>query len=237
MMTCGLLQQTGLRLASIVAVCLYASAANAATSKLHPPDKDHAGSLRVAQVVTLATREEILALGSNLEILLASGLKDSDLVDGSVAAGRVNCCHQKSEESSSIWFYVPPDIKVQDGDLAVVRMGRKASKRDPGEINVAVEIRESADVAESRCIWDPPMSGCGCESVYCDWMPAEGWTAGIRALENLAQAADCGRHSLARQRRSECARSHRSIASTTASELTTPPSSRNAARASGYRMK
>jgi hypothetical protein len=143
---------------------------------LHPPDKDHAGALRVAQVMMIATREEILSLGSHLEVLLASGLKDSDLTDGSLAAGRVNCCHERSEESSSIWFYVPPDIKVQDGDLVVVRMGRKASKRDPGEINVALEIRETADVAESRCIWDPPNERLWMRIIYCDWMPAEGWT-------------------------------------------------------------
>src|SRR5688572_25140505 len=177
MAVCRLVQLYGLRLtSSVVAACLCALTANAATSKLHPPDKDHAGALRVAQVTMSATREDILALGSHLEILRASGLKDSDLTDGSLAEGRVNCCHQRTEESSSIWFYVPPDIKVQPGDLVVVRMGRKASKKDPGEINVALEIRERADVADSRCIWDPPNVRLWMRIIYCDWMPAEGWT-------------------------------------------------------------
>ena len=171
------LRPSGPRLTScVVALSFYASIAGAGTSKLHPPDKDHAGALRAAQVALLATREAILGFGSNLDILLASGLTDADLTDGSIAAGRVNCCHESTEQSSEIWFYVPPDIKAREGDLVVVRMGRKPSKQDPGAINVAVEIRERADVAESRCIWDPPNERLWTRIIYCDWMPAEGWT-------------------------------------------------------------
>jgi len=56
--------------------------------------KDEAGALRLTQVIQLASRDEILKLKDNLEHLLASGVKDSDLKDGSVPVGRIYCCHQ-----------------------------------------------------------------------------------------------------------------------------------------------
>jgi hypothetical protein len=156
---------------------LVCAVADAATSRLYPPQDDESGSLRLVQVVQLATREEILSLGSHVEHLLASGLKDSDLVDRSLAIGIVNCCNEKTSEGTSAWFYVPPEVPVQEGDIVVIRMGHKPTKKDPaGAINVLVEIRELANARESRCIWDPADERLWMRVLYCDWMPAEGWT-------------------------------------------------------------
>jgi hypothetical protein len=157
-------------------ICFACAVSRAATSKLYPPTKDEAGTLRVAQIVNLATREEILKLGAQLKNLLASGLKDSDFKDGSLASGRIYCCHPKTEEGTAVWFYVPPDVPVQLGDIAVVRMGHESTKTDPGAVNMLVEVREKKDAPDSQCSWDPPDNTKWTRVLYCKWMPAEGWT-------------------------------------------------------------
>ena len=155
---------------------LTCAVANAGNSKLYPPSKDEAGTLRLAQVMQTATREEILKLTTQREHLLASGLQDSDFKDGSLAMGRVYCCHPSTEEGTAMWFYVPPDKPVSPGDIVEVRMGHESSKKDPGKVNMLVEIRQKKDAAESHCSWDPPKEFLWRRVLYCDWMPAEGWT-------------------------------------------------------------
>jgi hypothetical protein len=148
----------------------------AGTSRLYPPSEGETGGLRLVQVIGLASRDQILKLGEQLDHLHASGLKDSDFRDGGVAMARIYCCHPSTDEGTAIWFYVPPDLQVELGDLVVVRMGRKATKKDPGAVNVAVEIREKKDTPNSQCSWDPPDNTKWRRVLYCSWMPAEGWT-------------------------------------------------------------
>jgi hypothetical protein len=126
--------------------------------------------------VGLATREQILKLGIHLQDLLASGLKDSDLKDGSLAMGRVYCCHPSTEEGTALWFYVPPDVSLKVGDIVTIRMGHKSTKTDPGAVNVAVGVREQQGTPDSKCSWDPPNNLLWRRVLYCTWMPAEGWT-------------------------------------------------------------
>jgi hypothetical protein len=123
----------------------------------------------------LATREEILKLGEQLQHLRASGIQDSDFRDGSVAMARIYCCHLSTDEGTAIWFYTPPELQVQVGDLVVVRMGRKATKKDGGAVNLAIEVREHKDNTNSQCSWDPPDETKWRRLLYCKWMPAEGW--------------------------------------------------------------
>jgi hypothetical protein len=155
---------------------LACAISSASTSRLYPPSDDEAGGLRLVQVIQLATREEILKLTVQLEHLHASGIQDSDFKDGSVVVARIFCCHPSTDEGTAIWFYVPPDVQVQVGDLVVVRMGRKSTKKDPGTVNVAVEVREHKDTPNSQCSWDPPDNTKWRRLLYCSWMPAEGWT-------------------------------------------------------------
>ena len=166
-----------LRLTALFVMTLLAcDVSSAGTSRLYPPAKDESGSLRLAQVVHIATREEILKLGDHLQHLLASGLKDSDLKDGSLAVGAVYCCHDSTAEGTAMWFYVPPDVALAVGDIAVIRMGRESTKQDPGQVNVLVEVREKKDAPDSRCSWEPKDNRMWTRVLYCDWMPAEGWT-------------------------------------------------------------
>jgi len=160
----------------LMMLCLACAVSNAGTSKLYPPSKDEAGALRLAQVMQTATREEILKLTTQRQHLLASGLQDSDFKDGSLAMGRVYCCHPSTDEGTALWFYVPPDAPVQPGDIVVVRMGRESTKKGPGKVNVLVEVRQKKDATDSHCSWDPPDDKLWRRVLYCDWMPAEGWT-------------------------------------------------------------
>jgi hypothetical protein len=157
-------------------LCFAFAVSSAETSKLYPPKKDEAGVLRLAQVMQTATREEILKLTVQREHMLASGLKDSYFQDGSLAMGRVYCCHPSTDEGTAIWFYVPPEAPVKPGDIVVVRMGRESTKQDPGTVNKLVEVRQKKDAPDSRCSWDPPNDKLWRRVLYCDWMPAEGWT-------------------------------------------------------------
>jgi hypothetical protein len=157
----------------IFSTCAMSSAA---TSRLYPPNDNETGGLRLVQVVELATRDQILKLGVNLKYLYASGVKDTDLKDGSVAMAIVYCCHLATEERTAIGFYVPPDVQVKVGDLVTVRMGRKQTKKDPGTVNVAVEVREHEDTPTPLCSWNPPNDKLWLRVLYCSWMPAEGWT-------------------------------------------------------------
>lgn len=158
-----------------VMICLACPVSKAGTLKIYPPSKDEAGALRLAQVMQTATREEILKNKTLQEHLLASGLQDSDLKDGSLAMGRVYCCHPSTDEGLAMWFYIPPDKPVNPGDIVEVRMGREATKKDPGKVNALVEIRQKKDAAESHCSWDPPKEFLWRRVLYCDWMPVEGW--------------------------------------------------------------
>ena len=156
--------------------CFACPGSSAGTSRLYPPTKSHTGALRLAQITHIATREEILKLGDHLQHLLDSGLKESDLQDGSVAVGAVYCCHASTEEGTAIWFYVPPNIPVQMGDIVTIRMGRKGDKKDPGQVNTLVEVREKKDAPDSRCSWEPNDNRMWTRVLYCSWMPTEGWT-------------------------------------------------------------
>jgi len=56
-------------------------------------------------------------------------------------------------------------------------MGHEATKKDPIiKVNTLVEVREKKDAPNPRCSWDPPKDFLWRRILYCDWMPAEGWT-------------------------------------------------------------
>ena len=173
----------------LMMIFLACATSTARTSKLYPPKKDETGALRLAQVMQTATREEILRLTEQRQHLLDSGLKDADFQDGSLAMGRVYCCHPSTDEGTAMWFYVPPDTPVKAGDIVVVRMGRESTKKDPGTVNRLIEVREEQDAPNSRCSWDPPKDFLWRRVLYCDWMPAEGWTLKKGAYKTWLKAA------------------------------------------------
>ncbi len=146
----------------------------ATVSRLHPPIQGETGALRLAEVMVLATRQEIVSLGINYEHLLASGIKDADLQDGSLVAGRVYCCGGSIEYSSAPWIYVPRGMSVEVGDLVEIKMGRQPRKNDPGAVNTAVRVRHKG-ISNAPCRWAPEQQGLWMRILHCDWMEKEGW--------------------------------------------------------------
>ena len=126
----------------------------------------------------LATRAEILELGFHYDLLIASGIEDSDLRDGSLASGKTFCCG-KTDEGQAMWFYVPPGVDVELGDIVELRMGRnpraKREGEDPGEPNTVTRVRIRNGENDGICWWDPPEEYLWRRILRCKWMEEEGW--------------------------------------------------------------
>lgn len=150
----------------------------AASSRLYPSSKKEAGALKLAQVMGLANRGDIVGLKKDYQRLLDSGLPDSALVDRSVGSGRVYCCGGLPEATAldALWFYIPPGISLEPGDIVEIQLGEEPGKRTAGRINVVTQVRERANATERHCRWEPPNEGDWMRVIYCDWMVAEGWT-------------------------------------------------------------
>jgi hypothetical protein len=136
-----------------------------------------AGSLRLVQVIYVASRAESLAQEWIVRSLQASGISESDIHDGSLVVGRVHCCGGPNEKDRPPLFYVAQDIKVEVGDVVEIRSGSADDVKNPGgPVNMLTRIREKYGDHDRQCRWDPPETYLWGRILYCDWMPTEGWT-------------------------------------------------------------
>jgi hypothetical protein len=138
------------------------------------------GSLRVAQIVAVAKREDILKLKETYTAILAAGIADSDLQSGSVVVARIYCCGGISETLSSEYvnrkmLYVPKGIKAAIGDFVEVRVGRPPLNDDGGRLNAVTRVVAQAGDSPERCWWEPRNPSLWLRYPYCAWMPREGW--------------------------------------------------------------
>jgi len=107
--------------------------------------------------------------------MLSAGISDTQIVDGSLGAGMVYCCGESVSKKTSIWFYVPPELKLEPGDIVEVKMGTAGTGSDPGIVNIAIEVRKKPNDSSKRCQWVPPNEHLWMRVLYCDWMPSAGW--------------------------------------------------------------
>jgi len=133
------------------------------------------GSLRVAQVVYVVTRDQTLETKVLHDALLASGVKDAEIKDGSVVLARVFCCGRPNESEVELMLYAPSAIGVGKGDIVEVRSGRPPAKGDAGRLNTVMRIRQKNGDGATTCNWVPPNPQLWARVLYCDWMPGEGW--------------------------------------------------------------
>ena len=173
----GILPQSSLLLAvgSVMLLHLLAGCSSH-VSRFHaesvPP-----GSLRLAQVAYIVPRAEILKEKFAVRSLQESGIGESDIYDGSITVGRVECCGGRNEKATATFFYVPKDIKVEVGDVVEIRSGSAGNVENPsGPVNMLTRIREKHGDPNPQCRWDPPDTSLWGRILYCDWMRAEGWT-------------------------------------------------------------
>jgi hypothetical protein len=156
-----------------VAVCA-AGSCGAATLKLHPPIPDDTEVLRVMQVAQVATRQQITLLGEIYQTLLASGIKDSELSDGSLFAAHVYCCEPNVERLTSFLVFVPTGVQIAVGDIVEVRMGRAPTTDDPGAVNTVVRVRQNGTDG-GPCRWVKDKPDFASQILHCSWMTEEGW--------------------------------------------------------------
>lgn len=139
-----------------------------------------ADSLRLAQVMVLGKRAEIAQEKPLFDAILAAGIPDAEIVDGSVAMARIFCCggltdNLSSEKVNSLILYIPRELTVARGDIVEVRVGRPPEKGDAGKIHLVTRVVQKYGGNEEGCWWDPKDNRLWLRVIYCDWMPNEGW--------------------------------------------------------------
>jgi len=140
-----------------------------------------AGSLRVAQVMHITKRAEITN-SDMYKSIIATGISDSELIDGSVVVARIYCCGGISDELSSEFrhrrmLYVPKSIKVELGDFVEVKVGRPPENGDSGLLNMVTRVVAKQGESHESCWWDPNNPRLWLRVPYCEWMPKEGWVS------------------------------------------------------------
>jgi hypothetical protein len=113
--------------------------------------------------MVILTRSQILPPSDIHGTLLASGIKDCDIRNGSIALGRVNCCGGPTERQEAILFYIPPDVPgVEFRDIVEVRSVAEQRQKATGWVNTMTRIRQKHSdafdrwLAYGQCRWDPP---------------------------------------------------------------------------------
>ena len=109
------------------------------------------------------------------DALLASGIKDSDIKDGSLVLVRIYCCGGPNETGSAPLLYVPNGLEVKRGDIVEFVVGGPPTKGDAGLVNIATRIVQRYDERSPICRWDPPDPRLWQRVLYCDWMQDSGW--------------------------------------------------------------
>lgn len=164
-----------MRMCLIILCCALLSACTS-TLKIHT-DFLPAGSLRLAQVVTIIKRAELITSKSKptYDAIIASGIKDSDIVDGSVVIARVFCCGGVSAKADATVLFVPKGLSVSLLDVVEVRSGRSPKGGDTGLLNTVTRVIQRNEEKDAHCWWDPKDDRLWLRVLYCDWMPKEGW--------------------------------------------------------------
>lgn len=140
-----------------------------------PPD-----SLRLAQVLTIPKRSDVIQRKKIYDAIIANGIHDTQIIDGSVIEARVWCCGGMSKSSSpeigsSKIIFVPRGIHISQGDIVEVRSGTPASKQNRGKMNVVTRVVQKSSQNYEHCWWEPKDNRLWLRVLYCDWMPSEGW--------------------------------------------------------------
>ena len=165
-----------MRLLEISCACALSLLASAcATVPMIQADVDAPpGALRVAKVSDIATRLEIVGNQEFYKLALSAGIADKDMVDGSVIQTQLHCCDGPDVTTyGAAW--VPSGIRVHRGDIVEIRVALAPEAPGLERLNVVTQIRQPYDAQPSRCDWIPPEPGLWRRTIFCDWMPSEGW--------------------------------------------------------------
>lgn len=138
-------------------------------------------SLRIAQILDFASRDEILQRHNLYKALIASGISDEQIVDESIAAARIYCCGGitkkfSAEIANATMIYIPKDMTASVGDMIEVKVGGfKDFKTSLVTVNLATRVVQKLNETNPQCWWDPKDNRLWQRVIYCDWMPRSGW--------------------------------------------------------------
>jgi hypothetical protein len=168
--------------------CVLVGAGCAGTPIIYPPTEDHAGALRVVELMMMDSCEDAPESHPISQACMESGITPAEFRAGSLARGRNYCCGGSTEVENTLLFFMPATVDARVGDVVEVRMGRAPSKDNaPGIINIATRVRDRApdgrtpkwgidgDWTGRSCRWVPENDALWGRLLYCDWMPDEGW--------------------------------------------------------------
>jgi hypothetical protein len=168
--------------------CVLVGASCAGTPIIYPPTEDHAGVLRVVELMVTESCEDASESHPISQACMESGITLAEFRAGSFARGRIYCCGGSTEVRNTLLVFVPATVDARVGDVIEVRMGRAPSKDGaPGIVNTASRVRDPADDGRipqwgvdgdwtgRSCRWVPENDSLWGRLLYCDWMPEEGW--------------------------------------------------------------
>lgn len=160
----------GIGMAVLLALCvLHGCAGPSRLYTIEAPEH----SLRLVEVLALASRSDVQSNRYMYEPLAAAGILDAQTRDESIGAGRVYCCGGKMDEAFFHYFYIPAGIQVGVGDIVEIRCG-SLPKGGKSTVNTAVRVVQKKNDPGGSCQWEPRDKVYG-RVLYCDWMPVQGW--------------------------------------------------------------
>jgi hypothetical protein len=141
------------------------------------------GALYLAEVTGvpegMITRNNIVNDTRVYQWLLSSGIADEDIVDGSLERGRIYCCGGPNDGGGATFFYKPPEISVNPGDIIEIRAGSKVVSKHSAQNRINIATRRILTYEERKtdtlCRWNPDNPALWQRVLYCDWMLSEGW--------------------------------------------------------------
>ena len=133
------------------------------------------GSSRLTQLCLKLSQTNILKDQLLCDILLSSGIKESEIKDGCIGLGRIYCCDGPNEIPTAVAFYIPAEIPVTIGDLVEIRVGHPPKNGGPGVLNTLTRVREPFGDEHGVIQRVPNNNRLWRRILYADWMPVEGW--------------------------------------------------------------
>lgn len=159
-----------------ISVVLFQTGCTHVASLRVYPDDVPAGSLRLVQAIIVGSRTDIVDNSNEwYQALLASGITDDAIIDGSVAVGRIFCCGGPNEIASRQAFYIPLGIQVKPLDIVEIIAGSDPKDHSVTRVNTAIRVVQRAEPTVTGCDWIPLNPRLWRRILFCDWMKKDGW--------------------------------------------------------------
>jgi len=160
-----------------VLIILPFTAGCAKRYRIHHGSGIPAGYHQVTEIMELAAKEEIMGTPDVYKVIHEAGIKDEEILNGSIALGRVYCCGGEgtAETSNSTIIYIPPSLSAKKGDIVEFIAGKDPEKGNTGQLNTAIKIRNVDGIASKECRYVPEDPRLWLRVIHCNWMDEEGW--------------------------------------------------------------